>query len=629
MIEAVKVYYPKAFARKWAVKVVRNKEKFKDIEKAIVSARLPLTTQELLAIADFYSMISLLAGVTVGLTISLLVPPTFIIYIAKYTPFYNFVLLNFHTLKFVYYLAMILIFGFIAYKTTKYAILSYPFFVASRRRSEIELYLPHAVNMMYGMAVGGLSIQEIVKTIAESRHIFGELSKEFLIIMEMNEIFKRNIHEGMRFVRDTTPSPQLSSLLDNMIFILEGGGKLSEFLRRKSEEFAEERERLFESFVDFLGMMAEVYISVFMVLPLFLLIVLAVMRLIGTQFLEIYKLAIMLALPVATLMFVWLIKSSLPLPKVRLEEFERRFELIKANVVDNVNESYSIDRIKRLKRRLIRLLLHPFTEDLYRIELRIVLIHISMLTLVVFLIAYNFLKLEYAILLTLSAFAIPLIILSEIKERLLRKFEERIPDVFSELAMLNEAGLTILEGLRILSQTEMGILTKEIVRLRREIEWGVLIPRAFIRFGLRIKSDILSKIVPAVVKALETAPTVKDAFHIVARYADSEVAFKKRIRSGTFLYVVIIYMCIAIFLVTTYMVITNFFQPFANLGGGFGGITIAIDVNEIKSSFFQVSLIVSILSGIVAGQISEGNPILGLKHSYFFAILTYFTFNLI
>ena len=164
--------------------------------------------------------------------------------------------------------------------------------------------------------------------------------------------------------------------------------------------------------------------------------------------------------------------------------------------------------------------------------------------------------------------------------------------------------------------------------MKREIEWGILIPRAFIRFGLRVKSEILSKIVPAVVKALETAPTIKDAFHIVARYADSEVSFKKRMRSGTFLYIIIIYMCIAIFLVTTYMVITNFFQPFANVSGRFGEVAISMNVEELKNTFFQISLIVSILSGIVAGQIGEGNPLLGLKHSYIFAILTYATFNI-
>ena len=619
---------PKTFVRKWTRKVLKERWKYKDVEKALVSARLPFTVQELMAIAEFYSIVSFFVGLILGAVVIVAVPPTFILYTARYTPSYNIILANFNVIRWTYPL-IALILGFVAYKLTKYSILSYPFFIANRRKSEIELYLPHAISMMYSMATGGIPIQNMIRTIAESKHIFGELSREFMIILEMVDVFKKNVYDGMRFVRDTTPSPQLSSFLDNLIFILEGGGKLSEFLKRKSEELSEERERTFESFIDFLGMMAEVYISVFIVFPLFLLIVLTVMKLMGTAMFELYKVAVLIMLPVSTVMFVWLIRSMIPLPKVKLEEFESKYETIKANVVDEIRDSFTVDKVKRLKKRVLRIILHPFTENIYRIELRIVTIHIALATLTVFAIACRFIKFEYAVLVAFSTFVLPLIFIVEMKERIMRRLEERLPDVFSELAMLNEAGLTILEGLKVLSQTEMGILTKEILTTRREIEWGVLIPRAFVRFGIRVKSEILSKIVPVVVKALETAPTIKDAFYIVARYADSEVSFKKRMRSSTFLYVVIIYMCIAIFLVTTYMVITNFFKPFSNVSTtGFGNVAVSMNIDEIKNSFFQVAMIVGILSGLVAGQIGEGNVLLGLKHSYVFAIMTYVTFNL-
>ena len=627
MIETVRIYVPKMILRRWTFKVIKDRGKYREIDKAILSARLPLTTQELFAIANFYSILSFVIGTVLGVLIVTIVPPSLIIYVSSFTPLYNFVLSHYDIIRTLYPLTS-LIFGYVAYKLTNYVILSYPFFVANKRKGEIELYLPHAINMMYGMAVGGSPVYDMIKTIAESKHIFGELSKEFMMIIEMTDVFKKNVYDGMRFVRDTTPSPQLASFLDNMIFILEGGGKLSEFLRSKSEELAEERERTFESFIEFLGMMAEVYISIFIVFPLFLLIVLTVMRLMGTTMFEMYKFATILMLPIATMMFVWLLRSMMPIPKVKLEEYERRYELVKANVVKDVEYTFEIDKIKRLKKRIAKFILHPFIERIHALELRIVLFHVTLLSLIVFLLLFRHLKLEYTVLITISVFMIPIMAIVEMKERILRKFEERIPDVFYELAMLNEAGLTILEGLRVLSQTEMGLLTREITITRREIEWGILIPRAFVRFGLRVKSEILSKVIPVVVKALETAPTIKDAFNVVARYADSEVAFKKKMRSSTILYIIIVYMCIAIFLVTSYMIVTNFFRPFENVSGkGFGSMIVSFNVEEIKNSFFQISLIVGALSGLVAGQIGEGNVLLGLKHSYIFVIMTYLTFN--
>ncbi len=627
MREVVRIYVPRYFVRRWARKVLLNREKYRDIEKALVSSRLPLTVHEYMAIASFYSTISFVVGLMLGILTVLTVPPTLILYVASYTPFYGVVIRNYGTIKVVYPLIS-LVFASVAYKLMNYLILSYPFFLSNRRKGEIELYLPHAINMMYGMARGGVPVYDIVRTIAESKHIFGELSREFLIIVEMVEVFKRNVYDGMRFVRDTTPSPQLSSFLDNLVFVLEGGGRLSEFLRRKSEELSEEKERTFESYIEFLGMMAEVYISVFVVFPLFLLIVLSVARILGGIF-EVYRLIIMLILPLSTVFFIHLLRSMVPTPKVKLVELERRYELVKANVSDEFRRTFTIDRFKVMRNKVLRFILHPFRERIFDLDLRILSFHLGLLSLITFLIAIRYVKLEYSLLISFSVFILPFILIVEMKERIMRRTEERIPDVFSELAMLNEAGLTVLEGLKVLSQTEMGVLTREIVVMRKEIEWGVLIPRAFIRLGLRIRSDLMSKIVPIVVKALETAPTIKDAFNVVARYADSEVAFKKRMRSSTVLYVIIIYMCIVVFLATAYMMIVNFFKPFSNVTGGVSGYAVTVNVEDVKNSFFQIALLVGILSGIVAGQIGEGNPLLGLKHSYVFTVLTYLVFNMI
>jgi flagellar protein FlaJ len=630
MRETFRVLVPKRFLRIWTYRVIKKRKKYEEIDRVLYSSRLPLTVQELLAMANFYSLLSALLGLIIGVVVVLLLPPEVIALAyssANVTALQ--IPVNFSVLRVLYYITVITAFCVVIYKMTQYVILMFPFLIAKKRKSEIELYLPHAINMMYGMSVGGSPMYEIFKTIAESKHIFGELSKEFVILIEMIDVFKRDLYDAMKFVRDTTPSPKLAGFLDDLAFILKGGGKLSDFLKRKSEELAEERELVFQAFIEFIGLMAEVYISAFIVLPLFLLIVFVVMKLMGMGMFEMYRIMLLVMLPVATVMFIWLLRSMLPMPKISLEEFEKRFETIKANVVDEIKSSFTIDRRKLLINKIKRFLLHPFKKSLHEIELKIISFHLSVVSLIVFLVFYGFLKIEETLLLTISVFVIPLFVIVETKERIIRKMEEKIPNVFSELAMLNEAGLTVLEGLKILSGSEMGALTKEIAITRRELEWGILIPRAFVRLGLRVKSDVLSKVIPVVVKALETAPTIKDAFNVVSKYADSEVTFKKRIRSSMFLYIVIIYMCIAIFLLTSYMIIVNFFKPFSDLPvstTGTGGITLSLNIDDVKNTFFQIAVVVGVLSGLVAGQIGEGNVLLGLKHSYVFLIISYVLF---
>jgi len=432
----------------------------------------------------------------------------------------------------------------------------------------------------------------------------------------------------MRYVRDTTPSDKLAGFLDDLIYILSGGGRLSEFLKSKSESHLEEQEVSFKSYVEFLGIMAEVYLAIFILLPLFLLIILVVMQLIGKNIFAMYKIGLILTLPIATVMFISLIKSSLPIPTVRIEEV-KILHLHKPIAFTSPIEAktFKIDKFKRLIKTVKKALLYPFEEKIYALEFRALSIHFILAGIIVFIIFYKFLTIEEALIITISSIMIPLIILIEFRERIIRKIEEKIPIVFRELSLLNEAGLNIIEALKVISSLELGVIGKELSMIKREIELGTAIPNAFTTL-MRIKSDIIAKVIPVAVKALEISPTFKDAFMTVARYANSELNLKRTIRSGMLIYVVIIYMAIFIFLIVVYVVITSIFTTF-NVSNetAIGGVM--VNLSEVKETFFHVSVIVGLLSGIVAGVIGEGKVIAGLKHSYVFLIASYIMFKII
>ena len=623
--ERMKIYTPKFLVRRFNRKVRRNREKYKELDRALLGARLPVTLQNFLAVSSFYSYFSFVIGAAIGVFLVSQVPPDIILDVSRPTPLYDLVVENFHIVS-RYYVLIGLVLGLITLKLVRYLILSYPFFIANRRKSEIDLYTPHAINMMYGMTVGGTPPYEAIKTIAESKHLFGELSREFGIIVEMVEVFRRDIYDAMRFVRDTTPSPRLAAFLDNFIFVLQGGGKVSEFLKMKSEEYMEEQETTFGSIVEFMGFTAEIYLALFILLPLFLLIIFVVTRLMSQTYLEAYRNIILAVLPVSTYMLIWLVRSVIPSPKVRLEAFEEGYEVIKANTVDEERKSFKVRRFKKVANRIKSFLLHPFRESIYTIQFRIVFFHIFLFAFLVLFLTYRYFSLEITAIAFISAIILPLIILVEIRERTLRKAEENIPNVFAELAVLNEAGLSIFEGLKMLSAMEMGILTKEISVLRKELEWGVLMPRTFIRMGLRLKSDVMAKVIPVVVKALETAPTIKDAFTVVAKYAESEVRFKRKMRNSMQVYVAIIYLSIGVFLFVSYMIIKNFLSVFAGVSVELMGGVTTLNLDLIKMTFFQVTFTVAVLSGLIAGNIGEGKVVSGIKHSYVFAVATYLLF---
>ncbi len=630
------IFVPAFLKRRVARKIINKRSKFEEIDLALQQSRLPLTLYELISISSFYSFISFLIGTLVGVYILTQIKSIIL-------SIMSFLINNVNNLLFKlslppipplflnYYWLFGIIIGLIAYRLTKYIILSYPFFIAKKRKNEIELYLPHAINMMYSMAVGGLNPLDIIKEIAKLENLFGELSREFSEIVKNFEIFKKDLFSSMRYVRDTTPSQKFAGFLDNMIMILQGGGSFSQYLKSKSEEFVEEQELVFNEAMSFMEILSEIYISVFVLLPMLMLVVMVVAKFASGQIMDGYIKIIYVILPIASAFIIYLAKSSIPSPKISVVFYAESYPKIIANVHSLNKNRYKVLRFRRFLKKVLRIILHPYKESLVTMKLSIAFLHIVLYSSLIILVIHKYFgfSLEDKLIIFVSIVFTILVSLIEIRHRIIKKAEEKLPEVFTELAMLNESGLSIFEGLKLLSKMELGILTKEISTIRKELELGVSIPESFIRLGIRIKSDIFAKVIPVAVKALETSYSIKDAFTAVARYAESELNFRKRLSSNLMPYIMIIYMSVGVFIFVSYLMITKFLSLFSSIGvGTVGMIGISgVDVEVIRLAFFRVMLLISFLSGIIAGVISQMKISSGLKHSFILVFLTYISYK--
>lgn len=622
MRKQVKVYVPDLLVRYFFKKVRENPKKFRVVEGAIDSARFPLTVQRFYAIALFYSFIASVGAIIFGF----LIFNAFIPELKLINSVLGFFGAGYTTISDVAIVFLFLFMGFAILGTVSYflvnnIILSYPSIVAKRRKSEIEIYLPHSINMMLCMSSGGISVYEIVKSLAQSSNMFGELSKEFATMLKMSEFFGEDLITSIRYVRDTTPSDKLSSFLDDFIFMIKGGGNISSFLESKSKEYIERQEVEFNSYLDFLSVMAEVYVSAFILLPLFLLIMLVVMQVSGGFTLESYKILILTILPVSTLAFVYIIKSAIPIPQIKTEVDERLDKDEVGAAVEEKESDFKINNMKRMWRKIKYYLLLPFNKRaIYTAPFRFYVFYICVFALIVFAVSSRFMSFDEMVIVSASAFIIPFLVLIEIRDKIIGQIEKRIPDMFRELAILNEAGLNIIEALKVLTSVEFGIMSREISFLRGDIEWGESVTNAFKKMEKRVKSDIISKVIPVSVKSIEASPSFKDAFLTVSGFANSEIQFKEKIRSNMFMYLVIIYFSLMVFLVIVYVLINKVLY-------GFGEAGAFANIEQIKDTSLQISIAVGFFSGIVAGVVSTGKVTAGFKHSYVFLVVVYFIFT--
>ncbi len=637
MIEKLPV--PQALVRFYS----RRAQKYRGLERQIEGARLSMTTQRLLAISLFYSSLTFLTISAAEIVLGYLHRETILILaeevglrlldlisrlgvrmdsyflesLAVRLYSYGNLKVGLFVITLSCLVATLLIAGIV-----RMLILAYPEIVCSRRRGEIDVYLPHAVNMMYGMASGGISAYDMVKAVAEAKFMFGELSREFETMVNLVELFDDDLITAMNYVRETTPSEELSSFLDDLMFILKGGGNLSSYFASKSRDLLQKEEVSYSGYLEFLSLLTETYLSVFILFPLFLLIILVVMKVTGENFLRAYLYALYVALPVSGVFFVYLIKSSLPVAPAKLVKVRLGEERIQVRVGD-VETAFRIRKFRRALRKAAKVMLSPFRSEIYVIDLRVIFAYVLIFSAISSYLAYELSpKLLFPV--AASSFALPLIAFFEVRERKTRKMESRIPEIFRELALLNEAGLTIIESLKILSNLDFGELTRELRIVRSRMEWGEPVARAFRLMEERVRSEIMAKVIPVSVKVLEVSPTFKDAFHTVSHFAEAEVMLRERIRSGMFLYVIIIYMSILVFLVVVYVLIHNMFSAL-NLSSN--QHVAFVNVPLLKDVFYRVAILVSLISGIIAGVIGNGKVLSGLKHSYFFLMATYFVFT--
>ncbi|AEA46145.1 type II secretion system F family protein [Archaeoglobus veneficus] len=605
------IYAPPALVRYFRKRYRANRERYHDLEKCLRSSRFPVTVPKYLAVATFYPL--LLApfyfamGYAIGVPISL---------------YFGFEGLNWIIAALLTAVLTI---------ATRYLILVYPKLYASHRRKQIEVVFPHVVNMMLGMSRGGISVLEMCRVIAEEVSVTGEVGKEFAVIVNGVEMFHKDLISAMKYVASTTPSQRFADFLDDFVSVIEGSGRLSEFLDFKSKHLMDEREKYQDLFLNSLGILAEVYVAALVVAPLFMLIIFVVMGMLGSTTMHLMQLLIYLYMPIGGLAFIWLLSSMMREQEIKWTgERIRRSRLIPRVTKNGRKPGFTypspLKRYYLRVSRAIKMLIGDLGIFIYRPE------YSFYFTLPIFGLMLPFIytwEPETIFVTFLLVTVTPYAILVEIRNRRVRKIEEHIPDFLKQLASLNESGLNIVSAIRILSTSNLGVLTSEIIKIRKDLEWGMLLSDALKRFERRIGSMTVTKVTSILLRAMEAAGTIKDALFTAATDAQLYLELKKRVRNEMFVYIVVIYMTFGVFLFTIFVLSNNFMQIFSKMSvpaNAYAQFRIP-DIEALSKLFYHTSLINGTVSGLIAGLMGEGELRAGLKHALVLVLVTFIVFN--
>ncbi len=191
----------------------------------------------------------------------------------------------------------------------------YPSLKISNRRKKIDNSLPFATMYLSTLAGTGTPPAAIFNLLAQFEQ-YGEVSKECKRISRDITSFGEDINTALKRAAQRTPSIKFRELLWGIHNILSSGGNLRDFLYEHSRNLMNGYMRDLEKFSRTLSLFVEIYITLVIVGSVFMMVLSAIM---GTMVLGSYAtilsiqlVGIFILLPLASLMFILLVKSISP-----------------------------------------------------------------------------------------------------------------------------------------------------------------------------------------------------------------------------------------------------------------------------------------------------------------------------
>ena len=151
---------------------------------------------------------------------------------------------------------------------------------AKRRKKRIDDNLPFALNHLGAIATSGIppkSMFELLNPFEE----YGGISEEAGEISRRVNVFGEDLTTALKQVAEKSPSDDWSEVLYGIVSTVETGGDLESYIQEKAEEAMFDYNQQRQKEIEKLSTYASFYTAILIAAPVFLVVILAVMNLLG------------------------------------------------------------------------------------------------------------------------------------------------------------------------------------------------------------------------------------------------------------------------------------------------------------------------------------------------------------
>jgi flagellar protein FlaJ len=638
----------------------KNRRSFQDLKVKIRHSHISMPVDQYLASAFMYSLIAGIVGGIFGLWLGI---KTFGDPVSRLSLFVDSKNAGFAG-EYVYLLAILtglvlFLAGFFAVFLVAYI---YPYFQANNRQASIDKSMLPAITYMYALTKGGMSIYDVFRSLSRYNYVFGAAAEEISYVVRDMDYLGKDFISALKIAKERTPSEIFKDFFDGLI-IVSSSGAITDYIKNKSEQYQGMAEMANKNLLQRLDVLAEIYVTALVAGPLFIMVTLVVLQFFRPASAQILYMLIYVMLPLATLLYLVLLDTvgelSIDPKKGNVRSFT-----INLSAIPEIDSGLTEEKEQKRRKmymlyrglyKLRDLALNPYRtirdEPSYTFLLGIPLgvYYLSKLPKNLKNSLYSSFNLnisfdhvsdsaiklatavdDYFVIFIVVAL-IPFIIFYELKARRMCKIDAKMPDFLKSLSSMNESGINLSNSLKIIAESKLGILNKELKKVREDLSWGTSTSRALMNLEHSIRTPSSSRILHILVKANESTGDLKSVLSITSKQVRNDEDMKIERSSSMVVYVVTIFVSFLVFLFIVYILATDFFPQTAAFSSssqgmaGFGGF---FNVEEYTMLMFHSALVQAFTSGLVAGKMGQGSTYLGLKYSVIMMIITYVVFTL-
>jgi flagellar protein FlaJ len=176
-----------------------------------------------------------------------------------------------------------IVFGVICSFITYIPFLYWPQMKAKDRKILMEAGLTSTASYLSAMTSSGVPPVRLFYSLAGEESVAPEISKESKRITRDIEIFGYDILKALRVASERSPSERFSKFLDGISATITSGGDLTFYLSAETKALMKLKEEETKEIIEQLGVLAEIFMILGVVAPLFFVVIIAILSVIAPE----------------------------------------------------------------------------------------------------------------------------------------------------------------------------------------------------------------------------------------------------------------------------------------------------------------------------------------------------------